>query len=726
MRLSHYYKNIGVFFLIAISVFLIYSNSFKNPFHFDDIPRLKPIENAYKGKFNYEFIKHSLNLDKKFIFYRPLAGFSLAINYYISQRKTWTYHIVNVAAHAFAAMFLFLFLQYIFKKRMGYHWLTDNSTEIAAISAILWAIHPIQTQAVTYIVQRMAVFAGLFFVASFYFYSLWREKKRFIFFILCIFSGLLSFTSKEHTAILPVLLFIYEWLFFQNGEKSFLKRPRVILLLSMFILFIIGLGVVFEGPGLFTSLWNQLHRSTLPGREFSLVERLLTESRVIFYYISLIIFPTLDRFNLDHDFSISHSLFDPPQTIIALLLIFVSLFAAIIFRKKFPLISFTIFWYFGTLLIESSIIALELIFEHRAYLPSMMIFPWLAIGLWKVGHIGRFKEKDILAYGLIITTAIILGYSSFLRNYIWSDPVLLWQDCAKKSPYKARVWNNLGSAYSKKGYHQKAIEMFKKAIDLKKDYQFAYYNLGVEYANIDQDEKAVYYLRKAVQLDNKDVKAWVNLASSLLKLGRLKEAKNVLNFILERWNKEPLAYMNLALYYYYTGNYEEAEENIKKALSLNAHIKHGMLDLAIVYKKNKDYAAAIQVLGRIMKRGNAGVYERIHLADAYIKEGNIKEAYTIARSIALTNRKLGISMERFWHEYLEKFYQGYTHKRFPDPVSEIDYYEFLKLLLSAYRKTGRVNAGSINYMKNLIETIYHDRMRRKGSYPYHVKEQDQK
>ncbi|MCE4606746.1 MAG: hypothetical protein F7B59_05370, partial [Desulfurococcales archaeon] len=358
---------------IVVLILLIYSNTFNVPFVFDDKPNI----------LNNHYIQiKSLTLDgiknaafKSPCHNRPVANISFALNYYFHQYNLFGYHAVNISIHIITGILLYFFIKITLEitrekdstppgiKRQE-PWL------IAFLTALIWATNPIQTQAVTYIVQRMTSMAAMFYILSMLMYVKGRlaDKRngKYIFFGLSILSGLLAMGSKEISATLPFFIFLYEWYFLQDLDKTWFKT-KIIPLACVTLIFAI-LGFIYMGGHPIENILKGYET-----RNFTLYQRVLTEFRVVIFYISLILFPHPFRLNLDHYFSISHSLINPPTTLISLVTILGLIGLALYLAKKERIISFCILWFFGNLVIESSVIGLELVFEHRNYLPSMMV-----------------------------------------------------------------------------------------------------------------------------------------------------------------------------------------------------------------------------------------------------------------------------------------------------------------------------------------------------------------
>jgi tetratricopeptide (TPR) repeat protein len=222
--------------------------------------------------------------------------------------------------------------------------------------------------------------------------------------------------------------------------------------------------------------------------------------------------------NLDHDFTLSTGLLTPVTTTLSILLLFFLVFIAIKSAGKKRLLSFCILWFLGNHIIESSVINLEIIFEHRNYLPSMMFI--LLITILTYPMLKHPAMKSIL-FGAII---IMLASWTFERNLVWHDKITLWSDCVSKSPQKARPHNNLGVALKDKGRITEAIAHFKKTIAIDPGFTEAYINLGNSYILLGKYKEAIRQYQTALPITDKKAVVHIYLGNALTKIWQLQEA----------------------------------------------------------------------------------------------------------------------------------------------------------------------------------------------------------
>ncbi|CAN2045515.1 protein O-mannosyl-transferase [Candidatus Magnetomoraceae bacterium gMMP-1] len=497
-------------YILVIAGFLVYSNALQGPFMFDDgnnivvNPHIRLIKLSLDGLERAAF--------KSVHSHRPVANISFALNYYFHQYHVVGYHIVNVLIHIITGMLLFVFIQ-ITLSLPGVNADKSSSLWISFFTALLWLVHPIQTQSVAYIVQRMNSMAAMFYVLSFLLYVKARlaDKKKWALFAGCVLAGLLAMGCKEIAVTLPFFILLYEWYFFQDLSKLWLKRNAIYLIVLGIIL--ISIVFIYMGP-------NPVERilSTYVNRDFTLTQRLLTEFRVVIHYLSLLFYPHPSRLNLDYDFPLSTSLIHPVSTLLCLCLIVFLIGFAIYSAKKERLISFGILWFFGNLVIESSVIGLEIIFEHRTYLPSIFVSLIIVMLTYRYIKLKWFKPAILCAL------ALVCSVWTYERNKVWSDNVVLWKDCTAKSPEKIRPYNNLGLALVLHNKFDEAILYYKKALQIKPDASDVYNNMGLVLSGLGKADEAISNFSKALEINPDLAQAHNNLGKELRNQNRLDEA----------------------------------------------------------------------------------------------------------------------------------------------------------------------------------------------------------
>jgi len=379
---------------------------------------------------------------------------------------------------------------------------------------------------------------------------------------LSLIAAALAVRTKEIAYTLPLVIILYESVFFTASLKKKLLffLPTVLILISVLVSIIYSdrpLGEVLSGIDEQTRV-----KTVMPRWDY-----LMTEMRVVITYIRLIFLPVNQ--NLDYDYPTYHSLFALPVFLSFLGLS--ALLATAIYllhtsqrakrrelssvdnqpsevnsnmleaSSELPaeesrqsenyslftiqysrLVGFGILWFFITLSVESSVIPIvDVIFEHRLYLPSVGLLTAIAAGLFIVA--ARFKKVMVFSLILLLTT-LGLTFATHARNAIWKDDASLWEDVARKSPNKARPHNYLGEIYSRQGRPDEAIREYQIVLSLNYDYDFAHNNLGIVYAQQGRLDEAAKEFQEVLRLKPGNAHAHNNLGVIYEQQGRLDEA----------------------------------------------------------------------------------------------------------------------------------------------------------------------------------------------------------
>jgi len=623
--LSSCRKNIFAITSIFLIVLITYSNTFHASWHFDD-EKFLDRKTLHLTEFKWSQIKKTF-FQEESGFYRPISCLSLALNYYFGKDNVFGYHLINLLIHFLASIFLFLFIFHTLRLPLVREKYEQNSYSIALLSTILWTINPIQTQAVTYIIQRMASMAGMFYIMAMYLYLRGRTCERRIlkpvFYIIFLLCGMMAFGSKENAVMLPISISLFDLFLIQGLNKKNVKNNALIIL--ALILFFIAFLLIIRGPSTF------YHEHLLSGysqRPFTLLERLLTESRIIIFYISLLLYPMPNRLCLTHDISISHSLFNPLTTVFSIFIIFMILALAIIKSKRWPFISYCIIFFFLNHLIESSILPLELTFEHRNYLPSMLFFAPITILILKVTQVFSKLSIRLILNFFIILVLIGHGHSTFVRNAIWKTDESLWLDCIEKYPHLWRPFHNLGRYYSDSGQNQKAISMYTKALNKKivndpSQHRFlTYFNLGVEYFRMGRYDEAMYFYRKAEAIHPKFGPLQNNIGLILFKQKRYREAETRFKEALIYQSDLPEALSNLGLLFMIKGDLPQAMVMLKKAIEIAPGSYSALMRISRAYMESGRYGKALIYARRALENDSSNHLGRLFLAQIYHASGN--------------------------------------------------------------------------------------------------------
>jgi Tfp pilus assembly protein PilF len=574
---------------LALIVILIYADTIDSPFIFDSKKNIESNPHIRISKITLnELADAAFKSPSK---QRPLSNISFALNYYLHGYNVVGFHVVNLLIHISTGFFLYFFVKSTFGTP-ALNTRYSNYMLISFFTAAIWMVHPLQTQSVSYVVQRMNSLCAMFYMLSILFYARFRlsqrQRNKWWLFSGCILAGALALASKQIAATLPVFIMVYEWYFFRDLDLKWLKNHIPLLAGCLLLAAVIALALLGSNP---------LDRvlAGYKGRDFTLTQRLLTEPRVILFYLSQLLWPHPSRLNLDHDFPLSNSLMDPMTTIYSIITITALIGLAVVTVRKQRLLSFCILWFFGNLVIESSIIPLEIIFEHRIYLPSMAFSLMVALAAC------RWVKPTWLQAVLLCIMVTAGAIWTYERNTVYSDRVTFWQDCVDKSPRKARPHNNLGVALADQGYHDEAIEKYHKALEIDPLYQDSVTNIGLSLAEQGKIKESITQFLKALEINPKDSKTLNNLGAALIVEKRYIEAIQHLSEALTTDPYYAQAHNNMGVALQYQGRLEEAIEHFSMAVLYKPDYTQAYINLGNILASQERYEEAIEQFSTALK-----------------------------------------------------------------------------------------------------------------------------
>ncbi len=557
-----------IYLCFAVAAFFLYSNTFQSPFIFDDWYHIEANRHIRVNSLGWDALRAAAFESP--INNRPVPYITLALNYYFAGFDLAGYHLVNILVHLAAGIFLYMFLKTTVALERA-RCKIEYGEGLLFAAVIIWLVHPLHIQSVTYIVQRMNSLAAMFFVLSMLLYARGRladgAGRQSAFFLGSLLAGILATGSKENAATLPFFILLYEWFFFQDLGLPWLRR-RFLLILGIFVV-LAGMVLLFLGIHPLEAVINSYGI-----RDFTLLQRVFTEFRVVLFYVSLLLLPYPGRLNLDHDFQLSMSLLDPPATLLSLGAL-LGLFALAVFlARRERLVAYCIVWFLGNLVIESSVLGLEIIFEHRTYLPSMLaVFALVLLGR-------RILAKRWLQVLAAVLVVLLFSVWTYQRNMVWQDEITLRRDAAAKSPAKPRALAILANALERDHQYAEAARYYKETLALKPgNADEIHYNLGNVLVAQGKYGEAATHFREAVALSPETAVMRLNLAYALTLQGRVQEASNELKLLLDQHPDDPRAHNNLGTLLMKQGRYMEAALHFNLALKAKPDYRKARMNL---------------------------------------------------------------------------------------------------------------------------------------------------
>ncbi|MFH0969810.1 MAG: tetratricopeptide repeat protein [Patescibacteria group bacterium] len=541
-----------VLILIAIG-FIIYCNTFFNQFFWDDFDSI--VNNQYiRSWSNFpKFFSQNLTAGAGTInnYWRPLLLISFAADYSIGKISPFIYHLQSTFWHILSAILIFLIFSKILKNNF-----------ISFLTSLLFLIHPLQTEATTYVAGRADPMHSALMLLSFLFFLKSIEIPR-IFnkkYLLSILFFILALLVKERAIIFPSLIVLYFITLCPEKIKNNLKRKFKIVLpffLVSFLYFILRIKFIH-----FNETFDFGQRNNI-GAE-NLLHQLFAYFKGIWVYTGLIFWPA--RLYMEKSIGISKTFFDF-QTILGFLIIILSFIATIYSFKNKKIIAFGLIWFYATLSPSLHIYPIQgLLYEHWLYFPLIGIFFIFSSLIHSL--INQTKNENIkkIILFLVLMSALSLGIRTMIRNRDWDNPTRFYEKNISLGGYSARVYTNLGMAYSENKKEEEALAYYQKSIELSPYNYQTWYDMGNSYSSLKEKDKAIDSYTKAIEVNPYFFPSYYNQAAIYIDQKQVKEAIDILNKALEKDPDNLQTIYNLGVVYYNDGNKEKARENFKKVL----------------------------------------------------------------------------------------------------------------------------------------------------------------
>ncbi len=442
---------VGTLLLAALATLVIaaYSPGLEGPFLFDDQPNIVDNPLVAVDSLDAEVLRDAaFSFGKAGYPHRGLARLSFALNYYFAGQEfdRFAFKLTNVVIHVLNGLLVYWLSVLLLRRYAGAArpptaqagWSAMQSYLPLVVTA-LWVLHPIQLTGVLYVVQRMTSMAAFFVLLGLVVFVLGRIRlesgRRHG--LTLMFAGIaggvgFGFFCKQNAVLLPFYAFLVELFFFRHEALGQSARRR----LYGFYGLTVALPAVLALAGLIFA-WDVIAEDYLY-REFTPWERLLTQSRVLFFYLGLLAFPHIRAFGLYHDdFAMSTGLLEPWTTLVAVLLWVVLAAAALWGVRRRALWSFGLLWYLVGHSLESSLVSLELVFEHRNYLPSLGVL--FAVAYYLVWGLERLSSGRRLAYPVVGLLVVVLAFTTFTRAGAWGNQFTVFEFSLRNHPTSTRT-----------------------------------------------------------------------------------------------------------------------------------------------------------------------------------------------------------------------------------------------------------------------------------------------
>jgi tetratricopeptide (TPR) repeat protein len=606
---------------LLVIVFLCYANALSNGFVFDDHVILQ----------NNPLLRKIANIPHLLVAgFRPLREISYVLDFALWGERPFGFHLTNILIHAANTVLVFLLM----RRMIG-------DVPSAVVGALVFAIHPIQADAVTYISGRRDVLFSLFFLASFYSYLTYRRLSRdqsltshrrseFSWFGLFLLFWLLSLMSKEMAASLPGVVFV--WSFcdawdtkVKSWGRRFLRAVREAFGRDKWLYITLSAAAPVYG-------WYVIYvkGSSVRARGFdywggTFYTNMLTVIRVHAWYLKQLVYPT-PIVQYYGAFDISASLLEW-RVILAIFIVGVVVITGFLLLDRERLMAFAVLSYFVLLLPVSQIIPHhELLADHYLYLPLM------SVGLFAAVLVRRLSVKPDLvrrvAYSTATVLLVALGIMTVSRNRVYRNDLTLWQANYAETPNSIRAAFNLGSAYAD-SYPARAAELYKRCIMLDAAYAPAYVRLAMLYQSKEKAREAEELIKHALTLPEQTVKVpgyenplrarsdlTIALALSKGFQGLDEEAEGLLMKAIEIYPGNQQPYELLASHYHVLDRPKEFEV-LKRQVAAFPGDPNPLQVLSTRLVEDKKYDEALPYLEKMFTMAPDGFYANYQLGQIY-------------------------------------------------------------------------------------------------------------
>ena len=596
--------------ILALSVGLAWANSFGNGFVFDDagsivgnptIRRLWPPGPVLSPPSDMGWTVGG----------RPLVNLSLAVNYAISGTRVWSYHLGNVTIHFAAALLLYGIVRRTWARGRfaGGPGRREVRPEPAALAiAAVWALHPLQTAAVTYLVQRAESLMGLCALLTLYCFIRGVDSDRGRrWYAGAVVACLCGMACKETMVVVPLIVWLYDYTFVARDRGELWCRRGLYLALALTWLLLAYLVYGMSGSRGGSAGFGV---ASVPWDDYA-----TTQVHAICLYLRLVFWPR----PLVFDYGVV-LLRGVSAVWLELLLLGALLAGTILALRRRSSPGFLGAWFFLLLAPASSVVpvATQTIAEHRMYLPLAAVVT-LAVG-------GTLRRLGRPGFWLVAVVAPILAGLTAGRNADYRDELRLWGDTVAKRPDNPRAHSNLGAAWLARGDREAAIRCFQAAIAIQPDYFSPYYNLGLALLDSGRAAEAVPYFEAALRLKPGFTDARTNLGVAEARTGRAARAVPHFQAAVQQQPDDAGAHCNLANALVQAGDPAAAEPHLQRALQLNPEYTAAHFALGNLYWRTQRFEAAVAEYRAALRLDAGLTAARNNLANILVLLGRTDEA----------------------------------------------------------------------------------------------------
>lgn len=646
--------------LLSFITWIIYYPSLTYEFQFDDLANITK-------HFN---IRH-YNLSQ--LFFSGTRWISYWINsiyYSIDGFNPLLYRIGNVAIHTCNGILLFYILRTTLST-LTLPFFKVHGSRIAFISALLFLLHPVQTQTVSYVIQGqlegLAALSILLIIFCLLQYCSTTNLRKIVWYILACTTAMLATGTKEIAIVAPVLLMLVDWFLVAQGDWK-LYKERLFFHMSITTI-IVGCYLILLKPAFFRTILGLSYEAKNnlgniitqdPAEPIRPFIYLISEFKVILHYLTIFIWPY--NISVEYDWKLVPGFFSADCLIPLFALMTLTYIVVMLLKKdRAHPIAFGALWFALSIAPRSTIVpSPELVADYKTYIASVGLIFILASGIMiLISYIQHYcaniitGKSHIIAYGAYCFLTLFLGSATIARNTVWRSGLEFWDNIICNAPGKARAYNNYGVELSQKlQKYTESIPYFQRAIDMDSQYPDPYNNIAVAYSQVGQLDKAIDALKQAIRITPTHVEGYNNIAALFLEKKDMENARRALNNALMLRPHYGKAHFNMGRLYMMENNDEEAWKCFKNACtqadldtSNTGFEAYGALSIRL--GKTQDAITAYEKLVSLYPQN---INYHLQLAVAYATNQQHQKAISIYEHI-----NKSVSDERSWYHLAESY-----------------------------------------------------------------------
>lgn len=669
IRNQHLEQSPSLWALIGIPACLVattiasYYASLSYNFQFDDIANIKKMFD----------IRH--NTLSKLFFARPrwISQWLNAMYYSYVKFDPYLYRVGNLIIHSIGGILVFYLIYTLLSGLRTQSFFKRHSLAIAAITAGLFLLHPVQTQTVSYVIQgQLEGMAGVFTIAIVLFFVKWvqatTQRGRWGFGALLLATSLLAIGTKEITIVAPLMVLLTDWFFVAQGNWSEIKsrwgKHAVVWAAIMFTYIYFKAGFMLKAATFQlesrNNIGNQLTQD--PTQKIYPLHFAISQFKVILHYLTMFVWPF--NISVEYDWMLSTSFFAADCFLPFLSLAALWSYLGYLFSKnKTNIVVFAFAWFFIAVLPRSSIIpSSELLVDYKTYLASMGVLLIIASALvWLVTTLGEQARKRMalvsitpITSGVLACMLAMVAFGAHERNKVWRSGLEFWGNIIANAPGKARAYNNYAVALSDLKRYSEAIPFYKKAVQMDGKYPDPLNNLAVVYSILGDTDAAIVAMRKTIEIQPYYPEAYNNLASFYIQKKEYEKAEKMLKIALKLRKHYGKAYFNYGKLYLQQEKYAEALPYFKKAcMEADMDIEPGFKVYAQVAVKAEKWDEAVLAISKLCELKPSNIEYNGQLGQALLMDKQY------AKSLSVFERLVQVKEDepKYWFNAGEAAYQ---------------------------------------------------------------------